>query len=142
MMQKQSGSLAPMALGRVEQRLMISISAYQSHEPVRQSCAKHHLQGVWGAARHPSGEREGRSPLAFAKQCSTTARSDKHRLQGVLGAGSAGYPLGGGERDGYSLGVEPPRIPGQYVTSVGGRLAADKEIVRPIFAGRGLVDPA
>ena len=76
---------ARMALGRVEQRLMISISAYQSHEPVRQSCAKHHLQGVWGAARPPSGEREGRSPLAFAKQCSTTARSDKHHLQGSGG---------------------------------------------------------
>jgi hypothetical protein len=30
------------------------------------SCAKHHLQGVWGAARHPSGEREGQRPLACA----------------------------------------------------------------------------
>ena len=37
-----------------------------------QSCGKHHLQGVWGAARHDSplggGEREEPSPLAFAKQ--------------------------------------------------------------------------
>ena len=39
-------------------------SAQRSHALVRQSCYKHHLQGVWGAARHPSGEREGRSPLA------------------------------------------------------------------------------
>ena len=27
-------------------------------------CARHQLQGVWGAASPPSGEREGRSPLA------------------------------------------------------------------------------
>src|SRR6266498_5744521 len=40
------------------------VSAYQSHMPVHQSCGKHHLQGVWGAARPPSGEREGRSRLA------------------------------------------------------------------------------
>ena len=25
----------------------------------------HHMQGVWGAARPPSGEREGRSRLAW-----------------------------------------------------------------------------
>jgi hypothetical protein len=31
---------------------------------VLQSCGKHQLQGVWGAARHPSGEREGQRPLA------------------------------------------------------------------------------
>jgi hypothetical protein len=35
---------ARMALGRIEQRLMISISAYQSHGSVLQSCGKHHLQ--------------------------------------------------------------------------------------------------
>jgi hypothetical protein len=27
-------------------------------------CARHQLQGVWGAARPPSGEREGLRPLA------------------------------------------------------------------------------
>src|SRR5258706_8185001 len=63
------------------------VSAYQSHKPVHYSCAKHHLQGVWGAARHPSGEREGRSPLA-----------------------SATRNVRNGERDGYPLGVEPTRI--------------------------------
>src|SRR5690349_19303805 len=30
------------------------------------SCVRHHLQGVWGAARPPSGERQGQSPLAPA----------------------------------------------------------------------------
>ena len=40
------------------------VSAYQSHVPVPSFCGKHYLQGVWEAARHPSGEREGRSPLA------------------------------------------------------------------------------
>jgi hypothetical protein len=34
-------------------------SAHRSHASVLQSCGKHHVQGVWGAARHPSGEREG-----------------------------------------------------------------------------------
>src|SRR5215210_7291732 len=40
------------------------VLAYQEHVPVPRSCGKHHLQGVWGAARPPSGEREGQSPLA------------------------------------------------------------------------------
>ena len=35
---------------------------------MHQACAKHHLQGVWGAARHGyplgGGEREGQRPLA------------------------------------------------------------------------------
>jgi hypothetical protein len=55
-----------MALGRYEQSAMISIWVYQSHESVLQLCGKHYLQGVWGAARPPSREREGRSPLADA----------------------------------------------------------------------------
>jgi hypothetical protein len=45
-------------------QLMIQLLAYQSHAPMPVICYWHHLQGVWGAARHPSGEREGRSPLA------------------------------------------------------------------------------
>jgi hypothetical protein len=56
-----------MALGSYEQQAMIQVWAQLSHAPVLQSCGKHHLQGVWGAARHPSGEREGRSPLASTK---------------------------------------------------------------------------
>src|SRR5215213_1981444 len=39
---------------------------------VLQSCAKHHLQGVWGRAPPPAGSPTGAlwalSPLAFAKQ--------------------------------------------------------------------------
>src|SRR5947208_16216802 len=38
--------------------------AYCRHASMLSSCGKHQLQGVWGAARPPSGEREGRSPLA------------------------------------------------------------------------------
>ena len=41
-------------------------STHQKHVPMPSSGGKHHLQGVWGAARPPSGEREGRSPLANA----------------------------------------------------------------------------
>ena len=57
-----------MALVCWDNRAKLSVSAYESHEPGLYSCGKHHLQGVWGAARPPSGEREGQSPLAFAKQ--------------------------------------------------------------------------
>ena len=58
------------------------VSAYQSHEPVRRSCVKHYLQGVWGAynAGYPlgGGEREGRSPLACA-----TAHMPRPQLEGA-----------------------------------------------------------
>jgi len=64
MMQKYGECQARMALGRWMQDHLIWVLAQWNHESVPQSCAKHHLQGVWGAARHPSGEREGRSPLA------------------------------------------------------------------------------
>jgi hypothetical protein len=49
------------------------VSAHQSHEPVLYACGKHHLQGVWGAARPPSGEREGQSPLASHSQSGVSA---------------------------------------------------------------------
>jgi hypothetical protein len=68
LMQKHRECQVRMALGRWMQEHMIQVSAYRSHESMHQSCGKHHLQGVWGAARHPSGEREGPRPLAFAKQ--------------------------------------------------------------------------
>jgi len=55
---------ARMPLGRWMQEKMSGTLAQWSHESMLQSCGKHHLRGVWGAARHPSGEREGRSPLA------------------------------------------------------------------------------
>ena len=71
-MQKHRECQVRMALGRWMQEHMIQVSAYRSHESVHQSCGKHHLQGVWGAARpgYPlgGGEREGPRPLAFAKQ--------------------------------------------------------------------------
>jgi hypothetical protein len=60
--------LARMLTGRFERQMMLQVSAKQKHEPMDRSCGKPPLQGVWGAARPPSGEREGRSPLAFAKQ--------------------------------------------------------------------------
>jgi hypothetical protein len=47
---------------------MIQVSAKQKQKPMDWLCSKPPLQGVWGAARHPSGEREGRSPLACAKR--------------------------------------------------------------------------
>jgi hypothetical protein len=56
--------LARMLMDNGEQYIMIKVSAYQSHAPVQLLYGKHHRQGVWGAARHPSGEREGQSPLA------------------------------------------------------------------------------
>jgi|tagenome__1003787_1003787.scaffolds.fasta_scaffold19584531_2 hypothetical protein len=55
---------------------------------MRQLCAKHHLQGVWGRATPSSGEREGRSPLAFAKQYITFREAVSITCRG-LGAAPA-----------------------------------------------------
>jgi hypothetical protein len=53
--------LARMARGRYVQQAVVQISAYRRHASVPASCGQHHMQGVWGAARPPSGERERRS---------------------------------------------------------------------------------
>src|SRR4051812_35739267 len=59
--------LAHVPMGRFERQLMIWVLAYQRHSPMDQSCGRHQMQGVWGAARPPGGEREGGSPLACAR---------------------------------------------------------------------------
>ena len=61
---------------------------------MHQSCSKHHMQGVWGAAGPPSGEREGRSPLAISYLRSSGEREGRGPLastpqRSMSGAGSA-----------------------------------------------------
>jgi hypothetical protein len=67
---------------------------------VRRLCGKHHLQGVWGAARHGyplgGGEREGRSPLASAERSISSGEREgrsplaSHPQSGVSAAGAPG----------------------------------------------------
>ena len=60
-------------------QLLIRPSVQRRHVPVLQSCGKHQLQGVWGAARPPSGEREGRSPLASMCKAWSVSSAERER---------------------------------------------------------------
>jgi hypothetical protein len=66
---------------------VVQISAQRRHAPVLFSCGKQHVQGVWGAARPPSGEREGQRPLA------STLRSDTQHGRLVSALEQAGWPF-------------------------------------------------
>jgi hypothetical protein len=69
----------------------IHVLAYRRHAPVQLFYSElTSFAGVWGAAGPPSGEREGRSPLAIAKQQSTQREAASIICRG-FGAGSAGY---------------------------------------------------
>jgi hypothetical protein len=72
--------------GNVELPLIFQLLAYRNHAPMDLSGGKHQMQGVWGPACPPSGEREGQSPLAIAKQ--QIALRQALRAEG-LGAGCA-----------------------------------------------------
>jgi hypothetical protein len=51
------------------------------------SCIRHHLQGVWGRATPPNGEREGRSPLASKHyRVSSGEREGRSPLAKMIGS--------------------------------------------------------
>src|SRR5690349_14836328 len=64
LMHRYAKNLVYMPTGRSE------LAAAHASSGIPEACegafmlSLHHLQGVWGAARPPSGEREGQSPLA------------------------------------------------------------------------------
>src|SRR5258705_232829 len=63
------------------------------------------MQGVWGAARPPSGEREGRSPLASSQQCGRNGeREGRSPLASSQQCGR------NGEREGGARSHLPPQL--------------------------------